>query len=376
VDVLRGLVIALMVLDHVRDYFHVDALAFDPTNLARTTPVLFFTRWVTHLCAPAFVFLSGASVWLQRAGGKPLPALSRFLLTRGLWLIALEVTVISFGFNFAWPFLFVQVIWAIGFGLVLLSLLVRVPRGGVLGLGAVIVAGHQLLGPVNAPDLGALAPLWTLLMEPGPPGFAPGIAVYPAVPWFGVMCLGYGLGPVFLLPTAARDRTLLALGSLALTLFIVLRGFNGYGNPRPWATQGDALRTVLSFINVGKYPPSLLYVLVTLGVSLMLAPLLGRVRGPVGALLLALGRTPLFTYLLHVYLVHGLALLVGVAHGVPASAFTNFLGDPSRLIAAGWGLSLPWVYAVWLAVVLALFPAARWYAGVKRRSRSPWLSYL
>jgi uncharacterized membrane protein len=375
IDLLRGLVIVLMVLDHTRDFFHVQALAFDPTDLTRSDPALFLTRWVTHLCAPTFVFLAGASVWLQRANKSP-AALSRFLLTRGLWLIALELTVVSFGFNFAAPFVFLQVIWAIGVGMVALALLVWAPPAAVLALGCIIVAGHQLLAPIDAPALGGAAPLWRVAMEPGLAGFAPGLAVYPAVPWFGVLCLGYGLGSVFAKPPAARRRLTLLLGLGALALFALLRALNGYGDPRPWDGQDDGLLTALSFLNVSKYPPSLLYVLVTLGASMLLMLALERLRGPLAALLLAFGRTPLFTYLLHVYLLHGLAMATGAAMGVEPSAFSGFLADPSRLIAAGWGVGLPVVYVIWFAVCLALYPASRWYAGVKRRRRDWWLGYL
>jgi uncharacterized membrane protein len=376
IDMLRGLVIAIMVLDHVRDYFHVDAFSFDPTNLSRTTAILFATRWITHLCAPTFVFLAGVSIFLQRANGKTGMALSRFLLTRGLWLVILELTVLVFGFNFVWPFAFLQVIWAIGVGMILLSAAVWLPRSVVLALGAAIVAGHGLFGAVNPGALGAWGPLWTLMMKPGAAPFLPGVLLYPAIPWFGIMCLGYGLGHVFLQPSADRQRTLALLGCGALLLFVVLRAINGYGDPAPWSVQKDALFTALSFINVSKYPPSLFYVLITLGVSLLLLLGLQRLRGMAASVLLVFGRTSLFTYVVHIYVVHTLAMLIGMARGVPASAFVNFLSDPSRLIAAHWGLSLPAVYGLWLSILVMLYPVSRWFADVKRRQRDWWLSYL
>jgi uncharacterized membrane protein len=194
-DMLRGRVIVLMVLDHVREYFSADAFLFQPTDLTRTTPALFATRWVTHLCAPTFVFLAGAGAYLQREGAGAPTRVAPFLLTRGLWLIALELTVLSFGFDFAYPFLFLQVIWAIGLGMVSLAALVHAPPRAVLALGALIVVGHDAPRPVDAADLGALAPLWQLLFEPGLlPRGVPGIVTYPALPWIGVMLLGYGLG--------------------------------------------------------------------------------------------------------------------------------------------------------------------------------------
>lgn len=381
IDRLRGLVIVLMVLDHVREYWAADALLFEATDLARTTAALYATRWVTHLCAPTFVLLAGVAAYLQRAAASDPAAASRVLARRGLWLIALELTVIGFGFDFAAPFFFFQVIWAIGLGLVLVAGLARVGPTAVLALGVVVVAGHGVLGAVRPTDVGALAPLWQLLMTPGPaPAPLPGLVVYPAVPWFGILCLGYGLGPLFTRADRERRRTLGWIAAGALALFVVLRAANGYGDPAPWTRQSTGVLTTLSFLKVSKYPPSLLFVLVTLGISLPLGLALERMRGAVGGALgrglLVFGRTPLFTYLVHVYLIHGLALAVGVAMGVPASAFTSYLSDPSRLRDAGWGVGLPAVYAIWVAVVAALYPAARWYAALKERRRAWWVHYL
>lgn len=373
IDRLRGLVIIVMVLDHVRDFFHRTAFTADPLAIDSGDPWLFATRWITHLCAPTFVLLAGVSVWLQAANGKSRPALTRFLLTRGAWLIVLELTVVTMGFNFGW-FAFMQVIWAIGASMVAMAALIWLPRVGLLALGVAIVAGHQLLAPIDPPDLGALGPLWRMGMEFGP-GLG-GFFSYPFVPWLGIMLTGYGLGPVFTQAPAARTRSVLMLSMGLLAAFLVVRIINGYGDPVPWAVQGEPLWTVFSFLNVSKYPPSLDYVLVTIGLSLALLPLLDRLKGPVGSGLLTFGRTPLFTYLLHVWIAHGLALAVGVAMGVPASAFFNLLGDPSRAIEAGWGLGLPGVYLAWAATLALLYPLSRWFEGVKKRRRDWWLGYL
>lgn len=377
VDRLRGLVIVLMVLDHTRDYFHWQALAFDPTDLTKTTPLLFATRWVTHLCAPTFVFLSGASIRLQQAAGKTGGRLGRFLLARGAWLILLEVTLVSFGFDFAVGFVFLQVIAAIGAGMMAMALVVRLPRWVALALGAVIVAGAWRLARVD-PGLGGVAGgLWKLGFVPGLNPFAKGLAVYPLVPWFGVMCLGYAAGDLFRLEARARTRALLAVAGTALVAFALLRVPNLWGDFRPWAPQATPALTVASFLNVSKYPPTLQFVLLTLGVSLPLGLLLERAREhAVARALGTYGETPLFTYLLHIYLVHGAALLLGVARGVPASAFLDFLADPSRLVAAHWGVTLPWVYVAWLAIVAALLPLSRRYAVLKRSKRRWWTSYL
>lgn len=373
IDRLRGLVIVLMVLDHVRDYFHSIAFTADPLAMDSGDPALFMTRWVTHLCAPTFVFLSGVSIWLQRANGKSRSDLGRFLLTRGLWLIFLELTVIQYAFNFGGGVVLL-VIWAIGAAMIAMAGLVWLPRAALLGLGVALVAGHQLLAPIDPPDVGVLAPLWSAMFEVGP-GLG-GLVLYPFAPWLGVMLLGYGLGPVFQRPDGERNRMILLLTGGMLVLFAVTRGINLYGDPQPWAVQAGPLWTALSFINVSKYPPSLDYVLVTLGVSLALLPLLGRLGGPAGGVLLTFGRTPLFAYVLHILLAHTLALVVGSLMGVPPSAFFNMLGDPSRAIAAGWGFDLAGVYVAWLAVLAMLYPMSRWFEGVKRRRRDWWLGYL
>jgi uncharacterized membrane protein len=365
-----------MVLDHVRDFFHRTAFTADPLALGEAgDPALFLTRWVTHLCAPTFVLLAGVSVWLQKANGKSRPELSRFLVTRGLWLIVLEVTLVGWGFNFGGG-AFLQVIWAIGASMVALAALIWLPRAVVLALGVLIVVGHQALAPVDPPDLGAAGPLWALAMEFGPTPFTGGFVAYPFAPWLGIMLAGYGLGGLFAMDGPARTRAVLLLAGGLLAAFAVVRALNGYGDPRPWADQSDGLWTGLSFINVAKYPPSLDYVLVTLGVSLALLPVVERLWRPARGVLLTFGRTPLFTYLLHVWLAHVLALVVGALMGVPPSAFFNMLGDPGRVIAAGWGFGLAGVYVAWLAVLVVLYPLSRWFEGVKRRRRDWWLGYL
>lgn len=375
IDALRGLVIVIMVLDHVRDFFHRTAFTADPLAIEGGDPALFLTRWITHLCAPTFVFLAGVSIWLQRANGKPDGALTRFLLTRGLWLIVLELTLVTVGFNFGW-FGFLQVIWAIGASMVAMAALIRLPRQAVLALGVAIVAGHQALAPVDPPDLGAAGPLWAYAMEFGPTPGMPGFLAYPFVPWLGIMMAGYGLGDLFRAAPRRRTRGVLVLCAVLLAAFVVIRGLNGYGDPRPWAVQDTPLWTALSFIDVAKYPPSLDYVLATLGLSLATLPLLERLGGPVKSALLTFGRTPLFTYLVHVWLAHALALVVGVIVGVPASAFFNLLGDPSRALDAGWGFGLLPVYGFWLLTLALLWPLSRAFERFKARRRDWWLGYL
>ncbi len=374
IDLLRGLVIILMVLDHARDYFHAEAFLYDPVDPARSNLAVFGTRWITHLCAPTFVFLSGVSAYLQRANGKTPTSLSRFLLTRGLWLVFLEITLVSLGFNFG-PVLFMQVIWAIGASMVLLAALTWAPPAVVGALGAVIIIGHPALAGVDAADFGSWGLLWGFMMELTLiPGL--GFVAYPLLPWAGVMFLGYGLGGLFLKAPQERRRTVLFVALGMLAAFAVLRGFNVYGDPVPWSIQASPERTAMSFMNLFKYPPSLLYVLATLGVSLMLSLPLEHLKGLPARVLLAFGRTPLFTYVLHIYVLHLGALAIAAATGFDPSILINFVVDPSRTVKAGWGFGLPMVYLLWALTIAALYPLSAWFAGVKRRRRDWWLSYL
>jgi uncharacterized membrane protein len=382
IDVLRGLVILLMALDHVRDYFHNEAYLFDPLDLEQSYPLLYATRWITHFCAPTFVFLAGVSAFLQATKGKTGATLSRFLLTRGLWLIFLELTLVTFGWNFT-PFgmVLLQVIWAIGWSMVGLAALVFLPRGAVLGIGVAIIAGHNLLDPVPAEAFGALAPLWNFLHQPTPVmvgGIPVAFLAYPVLPWLGIMALGYGLGAVFTEAPARRDRALMLMGAGMIVLFIALRIGNFYGDPQPWSPQGDLTRDVMSFLNVTKYPPSLLYVCATLGPVFLLFPLLARLPQRIAQFFVVFGCVPLFAYVLHLYVLHALAIGATIAAGHDPS----YLIDPIRKVIfmpevyAGTGFALPIVYLFWLAVIAILYPLCVWFAGVKRTRRDWWLSYM
>jgi uncharacterized membrane protein len=372
VDLLRGLVMVVMVLDHVRAYF--TDVRFDPTDLTRTSLALFGTRWITHFCAPVFVFLAGASAWI--AGTRRTPAeLSRFLVTRGLWLVFLEFTVITFGWYFTTEMAFglvAQVIWAIGASMVVLAGLIHLPRLAVAGFGAALVLGHNLLDGVAPDRFGALAPLWRALHVAGPLEVAPVLVLYPVVPWVGVMALGYVAGPlVFARDGRAGQR--LALVGLALTAaFVLLRALDVYGDPSPRLRQGDATLLLMSFLKVTKYPPSLFYLLVTMGPALVALAALRRARGRLAGIVVTFGRVPFLFYLAHIYLIHALAVAAGVAQGFPASAMRDvFLRMPE-----GYGFGLPVVYAIWLGVVALLYPLCRRYAELKERSQAWWLSYL
>jgi uncharacterized membrane protein len=377
VDILRGIVIALMALDHVRDFFHDQALVFDALDPERSYPLLYATRWITHLCAPTFVLLAGVSAFLQGARGKGRAELSRFLLLRGLWLVLMELTVVGFGWSFSFDFAFLQVIWAIGWSMVALAGLVWLPWRGVLAVGALILVGHNLLDPLAPAQFGALAPLWTALHEAGPildGGELRGFFAYPLLPWIGIIALGYGLGPVFLLEAGRRRRTLLLLGSALVMAFPALRALDGYGDPDHWAAQATFGRTVMDFLDTTKYPPSLLFACMTIGPALLVLPVVERLKGRAAEPWATFGAVPFFVYVLHVYLAHGLAAALARSQGYGDVGVDDFFRGSEAL--AGWGVPLAVVYLIWLGVLALLYPACRWFAALKRRRRDWWLSYL
>jgi uncharacterized membrane protein len=392
IDMLRGLVIVLMALDHVRDYFYLGGgFSTNPLDPAQTTPWLYFTRWITHLCAPTFVLLAGVSAYLQFAKGKTKPKLAMLLLTRGLWLIALEVTVLSFGWSFAFPYLlFLQVIWAIGWSMIALAALIWLPRMGVLLIGLAVVCGHNLLDPISAEQAG---PIWQFLHDGGPifVGQMPiALAAYPILPWMGVIAVGYGMGALFAAPPERRDRTLLLLGLAMLALFVLLRWFEAYGNPaaafgggpfgagQSWRDEPTLTAQIMRFLDVAKYPPSLQFLLVTLGFVFTLWPLLSRLRGPLASVLNTFGAVPFFFYVLHIYLVHLLAMAANAALGRDVSGFLNYLvnGFTQPQLLANVGFTLPWIYVAWIVVLAMLYPVCRYWQGLKARRRDWWLSYL
>jgi uncharacterized membrane protein len=372
VDLLRGLVMVVMVLDHVRAYF--TEVRFDPTDLTQTNLALFATRWVTHFCAPVFIFLAGASAWI--AGTRRAPGeLTRFLLSRGAWLILLEFTVITFGWYFTTRMtlgLVAQVIWVIGASMIVLAALVHLPRAAVAAFGAVLVLGHNLLDGVTPDSVGALAPLWRVLHVAGPLEVVPVFLLYPLIPWVGVMALGYAAGPLVFAQDARAGRRLVIAGTVVIAAFVLLRGLDGYGDPSHRLHEGGAALLAMSFLNLTKYPPSLLYLLMTIGPALVALALFRRARGPLADVLVTFGRVPFLFYIAHLYLVHALVVAIGAAQGYPTSAMRDvFLRMPE-----GFGFGLPVIYALWLAAVALLYPICRRYASLRARSRAWWLSYL
>ena len=368
VDVLRGLVMILMAIDHVRDF--VGPQVDFRLDVGKTSAALFFTRWITHFCAPVFVLLAGTSAFLQAARGKSRSELSRFLLTRGAWLVLLEITVIRIGWTFdlGYHITPLQVIWAIGWSMIALAGLVHLPVRVVTAIGLAMIAGHNLLDGVSVDRGSALAVVWSVLHESRPFEPAPGhfvFVAYPLVPWIGVMAAGYGLGALLEADPGARRSRLFKLGAAVSLAFVVVRLINVYGDPAPWTPQGSAIGTLLSFLNCRKYPPSLSYLLMTLGPALLV---LGALEGrelPGKKFLLAFGRAPLFYYILHLFLIHASAAVLHYAiHGPKVFTWQHPMGLPEE---AQHGL--PFVYGYTLAVVLLLYPLCRWFADLKRRRR-------
>ncbi|HJQ27313.1 MAG TPA: heparan-alpha-glucosaminide N-acetyltransferase domain-containing protein [Blastocatellia bacterium] len=386
IDLLRGVVMVIMLLDHTRDFVHREALNFDPSDLTKTNTLLFFTRWVTHFCAPVFVFLAGTGAFLRAARGTSKPELSRFLVTRGLWLILLELTVIRvivwFNVDFHLAFM-LQVIWVIGVAMVLLAGLIYLPLR-VVAIGSVaMIALHNLLDPIRAQPGNPTAlsdAAWMVLHQQGVvflPHGVYGLVLYPLIPWVAVLAAGYCFGAFYEWEAARRRRTLLRLGVALLLAFVVLRVMNVYGDPSRWSAQANPWFTVLSFINVTKYPPSLLFLLMTLGAAVVGLWWFERQgRGALSRIFITFGRVPMIFYVGQWLVAHSLALLAGYLAGQPTGWLLVGPLDQPRPNPGNLGFPLWVVYAFWLLGLLLLYPVCRWFAEVKRRRRDWWLSYL
>jgi uncharacterized membrane protein len=385
VDLLRGIVMVIMALDHIRDFFHHDSQLFSPEDLTKTSAVLFFTRWMTHFCAPVFVFLAGTGSYLATRRGMSRASVSRFLVTRGLWLIIVEMTLVLFGgtFNLSYQFVVWQVIWVIGWSMIALSVLVYLPWPALLVFSLTMIAAHNAFDGVASSQLGSFDWLWKILHEGfsavSLPGGGTALVIYPLIPWIGVMSAGYCFGCIFDLEPHRRRVLMLQMGLALSAAFVVFRLLNVYGDSSPWSTQPTALMTALSFLRTSKYPPSLLFLLMTLGPSLIALSALDRVRVTERHPLLVFGRVPLFYYVVHWYVLHLVAMgfawmrynRVDFLFALPPALSPSPSGYPQ-----GYGYDLWVVYLVWAAILVALYPACRWFADVKARKRSPLLSYL
>jgi uncharacterized membrane protein len=383
IDMLRGLVIVIMALDHVRDYVMLGAEQ-DPTTNPDVGAAVFFTRWITHFCAPVFVCLTGTSAGLMVTRKAP-SALGRFLLTRGLWLVFIDWFVVSTAWSFA-PWGIAQiggrvltplgVIWAIGASMIVLSGAQFLGRRPCLWLGAAVLLGHNLLDPIWPATniLDESGPWWAALHSQVPVAAGPFLVVfvYPLLPWIGVMLLGFGTSAVFEAPTVRRDARLAVWGLALTAAFLVLRTMGLYGDPNAWQPGGDSVRTIIDFLNTTKYPPSLLFLLMTLGPAAVFCSRADRLPDGLSRTLVTYGRAPFVFYVAHLYLIHAIALVVGVIQGFePEQLLTVMFFFPK-----GYGLGLPGTYVIWLLVVAALYPLCRSMAALKARRRDWWLSYV
>jgi uncharacterized membrane protein len=417
VDLLRGIVMMIMLLDHTRDYIHHNALLSDPTDLSSTTVPLFFTRWITHYCAPIFVFLSGVSIYLQKMYGKTNKQLSWFLFTRGLWLIVLEFTVIrllvTFNFNYGSIVGMAQVIWVIGVSMIVMAALIYLPLQLVGVFGVLMVVLSNLLDAYNLPPqiaFGASPDLaqavWLIMRQPSmiPIGGSVVFNAYPLIPWIGVMAAGYALGVVYSWDAERRRKFLLYLGLAATTLFIAVRASNLYGEPSLWTNEAEFVAaqkaraesgqappgqtveqpqlsepafSVLSFLNTTKYPPSLLYLLMTIGPGLIILSLADGIGGePLWQKIpIIFGRVPMFFYILQWMWAHGAAVLLSLIAGKDVGYYFNALA-PDMVVPPENGFSLPVVYVMWILGLAVIFPLCYWYGNYKRRNKHWLLSYL
>jgi len=386
IDLLRGLVMIIMALDHTRDFFHQPAFTDDPLNFATTTPVLFLTRWITHFCAPVFVFLAGTSAFFQHQR-KTTRDLSRFLISRGLWLVFIEVVVINFAVTFdpSYTVIGLQTIWAIGISMVILGLMVWLPFSAILTIGLLLVFGHNALDVYEKqfPANHQYSMVYSLLHRPGfyPLGSGRSLLImYPVMSWAGLMMLGYCFGKLFLLYEGVQRRKVLTwLGASMVLFFIALRATNWYGNPEPWTQQKTAIFTLLSFLDTHKYPPSLLYMCMTIGPAILFVAWYGTAKSRLTNAVTVYGRVPFFYYVLHFLLIHILSTLAFFSRGhsfADGIYHDNTPVAPFNFTVPGEGYSLAVVYLVWLLVVASLYPLCKWFSRYKQTHKQWWLSYL
>ena len=363
----------IMALDHVREFVGDGA---NPTNMVTTTVPLFFTRWITHFCAPGFSFLAGVGIGLSMNRGKPAGEMSRFLVVRGLWLVFLELVVTAIGWQFGLQLLpaFALVLWALGLSMIVMAALIHLPRSIVAAGSIVMIATHNMFDSVTPESWGAFAPLWHVLHVPG---FAiPGklFIAYPLIPWVAVMALGWAIAGVYQWDAARRRRFLISTGAAVTILFVVVRMINAYGDPAQWAHQRTTALTVASFLNARKYPPSLDFLLMTLGPILIVLAFTETARGRFAKWISVYGRVPMFYYVVHIFVVHAGAVALALAQGRELQRI-NVVSDPGS-IPAWYGVSLPGVYVAWAIVVITMYPLCRWFARLKQERSDWWLKYL
>ncbi|MES1220140.1 MAG: heparan-alpha-glucosaminide N-acetyltransferase domain-containing protein [Bacteroidota bacterium] len=383
IDLLRGIIMVIMALDHTRDFFYKDALTGNPLNPATTTPVLYFTRWITHFCAPNFVFLSGLSAWLQ-SGRKTKKELAKFLISRGAWLIIADLTLMSFALtaDIHFGFFLLETLWSIGISMIVLGLLIRLPIKIIFALGLIIFFGHNLMD-FGETALGGNVPVWWSFLHSRALvplwGNHNLFILYPFLPWTGLMLLGYCCGKLFTdTELQRRKKILLRAGISAILFFVIVRFANIYGDPVPWSHQESGLKTFFSFMNVQKYPPSLLFLCSTVGPALIFLALVKNTESKLSAIISVYGRVPFFYFVVHLYFLHLAQIITYLARGHSlAEGMQGSTGAIVKFTMPGEGYSLPVVYAIWLATVILMYPLCKQYDNYKRNHKEKrWLSYL
>lgn len=382
IDALRGLIMIIMALDHTREFFHAGSMIFQPENLSRTTAGLFLTRWITHFCAPVFMFTAGLGAFLWLSRGRTKGELTSYLWKRGLWLVVLEVTALRFATNFSLTegMVLLTVLWALGWSMIALSLLIHLPGRWLAVLSLAVIALHNLTDSVAAAQFGPNAWIWNLIHQPGVflAGGVPVLAAYPLVPWVFVMSSGYCFGSLFTLAPERRRQWLLRIGWGLTVAFFALRAINVYGDPVPWSTRWPGM-TVLSFLRTTKYPPSLDFLLMTMGPSILLLGWMEKMSFQRTNPLIVFGRVPLFYFIVHFFVIHVLTIPLGflkygewrfLLHVLPS------MGGDAKLYPPNYGYELWVVYTVWVSVVVMLYPICLWFSRLKERRKEWWISYL
>ena len=381
IDFMRGLVIVIMAIDHIRDLLHTTSLSNDPLDLATTSPALFMTRWITHLCAPTFVFLGGVSAYLTLINQNDLSKTKTFLRSRGILLMVLEVTVVGFGvwFDIYFRTFLFQVIFAIGAGFFTLSFLLKIPAKTLGVTGLCILVLHNLTPLVTVDKETFLGFIWSLLFDRGffKLGDSRGLMIgYAIIPWLGILLFGYGFGTVFTMNDSKRRKTLLFAGSIALITFIILRGFNLYGDRTHWTAQNTSINTFFSFINLTKYPPSLLYACITLSIMFFILWLADNKNNWFTRIFVVYGRVPMFFYIIHWYVIHLSMFVMIRLQGVEWKDMPFGIMEFGRP-ATGVGLHLPYIYVYWISLIVCMYPLCNWYGKYKAKNRQiTWLKYF
>jgi uncharacterized membrane protein len=381
IDITRGIVMIIMALDHVRDLMHVDSIAQSPTNLTTTNLALFFTRWITYLCAPIFVFLAGTSVYLSLKSSNNIAQTKALLLKRGLWLILLEFTVVNFGlyFDIGFHTILFEVIASTGFGFILLSFLLNKTNKQIAIIGLLIILLHNLTPLIPFGENSISKIILTPFFAPTAfPLFAGKIFImgYPPIPWFGIMLVGFATGHFFSLPPEKTKPTFLKIGMIAIGLFVLTRLVNIYGDPSLWSIQKNGIFSFLSFMNISKYPPSLDFCLITLGIMFLKLGFVDQLPVGIKKVFLIYGRVPLFYFIVHFYLVHLITLIVLFFQGFHWSQMDFALGSFGRPKEVVSGLSLGYIYIIWIVVVLVMYQPCVWFGNFKASNNHWWLKYI